>query len=219
MRIPSSPTLKQVCRCFWCNYAKLRRKRHSFTCWCVNICDCTAITRDKDRDSDWNTLIRTLSPTSMSGVISQVPSWTSFRYASAELDPLHLHYILYPCAPHTFCNWGRQLRLQHWSNNCAFDHHNWVGWQWQPRICRFWAYRLLIRCFGYVSSCTSACSILIRCSSTRCSSKYTQQSEQFGPCMLWSWTIFSTCDELALASGATAGLFLLLLLLPLSIMR
>ena len=112
MRIPSSPTLKQVCRCFWCNYAKLRRKRHSFTCWCVNICDCTANTRDKDRDSDWNTLIRTLSPTSMSGVISQVPSWTSFRYASAELDPLHLHYILYPCAPHTFCNWGRQLRLQ-----------------------------------------------------------------------------------------------------------
>ena len=101
MRIPSSPTLKQVCRCFWCNYAKLRRKRYSFTCWCVNICDCTANTRDKDQDSDWNTLIRTLSPTSMSGVISQVPSWTSFRYASAELDPLHLHYILYPCARST----------------------------------------------------------------------------------------------------------------------
>jgi hypothetical protein len=42
----------------------------------------------------------------MSGVISQVPSWTSFRYASAEVDPRQLHYILCPCAPHTFVTEG-----------------------------------------------------------------------------------------------------------------
>ena len=108
--------LSNNCCCFWCKYTKIRRKRHSYTCWCVNICDCTANTRHKKIEIPIEVLwYELLYPTSMSGVISQVLSWSVLSdMPPRNYDPLQLHYILCPCAPRTFCNWGRQLRLQYW---------------------------------------------------------------------------------------------------------